>query len=186
MKKLINLSIALSFIISLFSCSVDDVIDDIAIPVPFAVPVSLTSDVPLLVANTDSYVKYPEIPLNLDLNAKIKEQFPSFSINNLKSVKLESLSIQMLSSSNDTDLSVIKNANIYIKTPNLTEKLIATAVNNTNGSVITFTPVSTNPELLEYLKTNQNSLIMEIQGSKLAAATMKLKLDASFKLEVGL
>ena len=168
------------------SCSkVEDLVDEISVPIPFAVPVSLDVEVPFATANTTHYVTYPELPLNLDLDARIKEKYPSLSINNLKSVKVESFNIQYVSSDSGVNLDAVKNARIYIKAPNLDRQLIGTVSNNTNGAVLNFVP-DANTELLDYLKSSQNSLILEVQGSKVAADLMKLKINASFKLEVGL
>lgn len=169
------------------SCSkVEDLIEDISIPIPFSVPVSFDAEIPLATANTTDYVTYPEIPLNLDLDAKIKEQYPSLSINNLKSVKLASFNIQYVSSTGGVKLDAIKNAEIYIKTPSLERKLIAKVTDNLNETILSFTPETTDNELLQFLKSPQNSLILRIQGSKVAADLMKVKIDTSFKLEVGL
>jgi hypothetical protein len=63
------------------------------VPVPFAIPVNIETTIPFVVST--EYVKSPEIPLNLDLDAKIKEKFPSMSINNLKSAKLSSFSVDL-------------------------------------------------------------------------------------------
>ncbi len=168
------------------SCSkVDDLIDNISIPIPFAVPVSFEATVPLAIANTTDPVRTPEIPLNLDLDAKIKEQYPSLSINNLKSVKLNLFTIDYISSENNTKLDVIKDATILIKAPNMDAKVIATATDNISETSISFTPV-TDLQLLDYLKTNQNSFILEIKGRKIALDVAKIKINTSFKIEVGL
>lgn len=99
-------------------------------------------------------------------------------------MKLNSLHMQYISSQFDTKLDVIKDAKIYIKAPNLTEKLIATALNNTNPDTITFTVA--NEELLEYFRTSQNSLIFEIQGRRLSADQITLKINSGFNVKVQL
>lgn len=168
------------------SCSkVEDLIDNISVPIPFSVPVNLEITVPLVIPNTTEDVRSPEIPINLDLDAQIKEKYPSLSINNLKSVKLNLFNITYVSSDNKTKLNVIKNAKILIKAPNMDAKIIAESVNNTSETTINFTPV-TDLQLLNYLKTNQNSIIWEVLGRAEALDVMKLKINASFKLEVGL
>jgi len=168
------------------SCSkVEDLIDNISIPIPFSVPVNLDVTVPLAIANTTDDVKSPEIPINLDLDAQIKGKYPSLSINNLKSVKLDLFTINYVSSEKNTKLNVIKNASILIKAPNMPEKVIAKSENNTSETSINFTPVA-DLQLLDYLKTNQNSIFLVVQGREIALDVMKLKINASFKLEVGL
>lgn len=151
---------------------------------PFDVPFSTTADVPFASVSTTTYTRTPEIPMNIDLNAKIKENNPNFSINNLKSVKLNTLSLDYVSSQLGNKLDVIKNARIYVKAPNQADRLIATAYNNTNPNTITFT--LEDAEILEYFKTNQNSLIIEIQASRITADQIKMNMNAGFKIKVQL
>ena len=55
---------------------------------------------------------------------------------------------------------------------------------NTNPTTITFT--STDAEMLDYFKTNQNSLIVEIQGNYVTADRITMKMDSKFKIKVQL
>ena len=73
--------------------------------------------------------------------------------------RLNTLTVDYISSQLGNKLDVIKSARIYIKAPNQPEKLIATVDNNTNPNSITFT--STDAEMLEYFRTNENSLIID-------------------------
>lgn len=182
MKKL---SLIFGMMVLLFTTSCREIANSVldALP-PFDVPFTTNVTVPLATLSTTSYTRTPEIPMNIDLDEIIKEKNPNFSINNLKSVKLNSLDMQYVSSQFDTKLDVIKNAKIYIKAPNLPEKLIATAMNNTNPDTITFTVA--NEELLEYFRTSQNSLIFEIQGSRLSADQITLKINSGFNVKVQL
>ena len=168
-----------------FTTSCRDIVNSVldVLP-PFDVPFTTTLAVPFANVSTTTYTRTPEIPMNIDLDEIIKEKNPNFSINNLKSVKLNSLNMQYVISQFDTKLDVIKNAKIYIKTPNLPEKLIATAMNNTNPDTITFTVA--NEELLEYFRTSQNSLIFEIQGNRISADQITLKINSGFNVKVQL
>lgn len=167
------------------SCDkVDDIIDDISVPVPFTIPLSFETSIPFATVSTDSYVTYPEIPVNIDVDAKIKEKYPSLSINNLRSAKLDNFTIESMTAS-AIELDAIKDAQIFIKTPELGEIMIAEALNNTSKTSITFTPTP-NTELINYLKSKQNSFIMKIKGSKITAGQLKVKVNAGFKIEVGL
>lgn len=170
-----------------YNCSkVDDIVENISIPIPFSVPTTTDITVPLVIADTINEVTIPEIPLNINFDTDIKEEYPSLSINNLKSAKLSLLSIDYVSSEDSTALSVIKNAKILIKTPNLDEVVMAESTNNTNSSSISFTPVA-DLQLLNYFKTNQNSIILKVKGREEDVDDiMKLKINATFKLEVGL
>lgn len=190
MKKLIINTLTVSTLIvgliSMNSCSkVEDVIDDITIPVPFAIPVNIETEIPFIIST--EYVKSPEVPLNLDLDAKIKEKFPTLSVNNLKSAKLSSFSVDFISSLNDNAIKLdkVKNAKLLIVAPGLPEKPIATVTNNTSESALNFTP-DADAELMDYLKSNQSSIILEIQGSETAATQMKIRINASFRIQVGL
>ena len=180
MKKL---SLVFGMIVLFFTTSCRDIVNSVldVLP-PFDVPFTTNVTVPLATLSTTSYTRTPEIPMNIDLDEIIKEKNPNFSINNLKSVKLNSLNMQYVISQFDTKLDVIKNAKIYIKTPNLPEKLIATAMNNTNPDTITFTVA--NEELLEYFRTSQNSLIFEIQGNRISADQITLKINSGFNVKV--
>ena len=182
MKKL---SFVFGMIVLFFTTSCRDIVNSVldVLP-PFDVPFTTNVTVPLATLSTTSYTRTPEIPMNIDLDEIIKEKNPNFSINNLKSVKLNSLNMQYVISQFDTKLDVIKNAKIYIKTPNLPEKLIATAMNNTNPDTITFTVA--NEELLEYFRTSQNSLIFEIQGNRISADQITLKINSGFNVKVQL
>lgn len=167
------------------SCSkVDEIIDDISVPVPFTIPLSFETTIPFATANTVDLVTYPEIPVNIDVDAKIKEKYPSLSINNLRSAKLDNFSIESSAGSGIT-LDAIKDAEIYLKTPDKAEVKIATATGNTSNTSITFTP-TVNLELIDYLKSKQNSFILKIRGSRIAAGSMKIKVNTGFKIEVGL
>lgn len=190
MKKLsfhiMTASALLLGISAMNSCSkVADIIDNITIPVVITVPLSFDAQIPLAITNTTDYVKYPEIPMNLDLDSQIKANYPSLSVNNIKSAKLVSFNIEYVSSTNNTKLNVIQNARIYIKTPELSELLIATADNNTSETTINFTPVP-DVDISSYLKSKQNSLIFEIQGREIAADLLNIKINSSFRIEAGL
>ncbi|WP_332033892.1 hypothetical protein, partial [Kaistella sp.] len=73
---------------------------------------------------------------------------------------------------------------IYIKAPNQPEKLIATVVNNTNQNTITFSVPD--EELINYFRTNQNSLIFEIQANAVSADQITMKINSDFKVKVQL
>lgn len=182
MKKLTLLS---GIIALFFTTSCRDVVNSVLdILPPFEVPFNTMIDVPFAAISTTSYTRTPEIPMNINLDAKIKEQNPKFSINNLKSVKLSTLSLNYVSSQLGNKLDVINNARIYLKAPNQNERLIATAYNNTNPNTITFT--LTDEEILEYFRTNQNSLIIEIQASRVTADQIKMDINSGFKIKVQL
>ena len=122
--------------------------------------------------------------MNINLDAEIKANNPNFSINNVKSVKLSTLSLDYVNSELGTKVDVIKNARIYVKAPNQAERLIATAYNNTNPTTITFN--TTDDEILDYFKTSQNSLIIEMQASEVTADQITMKMNSSFKIKVEL
>ena len=182
MKKL---SLLAGLVLMLFLTSCRDIVNSVldVLP-PFEVPFTTELEVPFASVSTTSYTKTPDIPMNIDLDAKIKENDPRFSINNLKSVQLSSLSIDYVSSSLGNKLDVIKNARIYLKAPNKEEILIATSYNNTNPDTIVFTP--TDADVLEYFRTNQNDLVIEIQGSRITADKITMKLNTGFKVKVQL
>lgn len=182
MKKL---SLITGLLVLFFTTSCRDIVNSVldVLP-PFDVPFSSTIAVPFAAVSTTTYTRTPEIPMNIDLDAKIKQNNPNYSINNLKSVKLNTLSIDYVSSTLDTKLNVIKNARIYLKSPNQPELLIATAYNNTNPNTITFSVPD--EELLNYFKTSQNSLIFEIQASTPTADQITMKLNTGFKVKVQL
>ncbi len=182
MKKL---SLLMGMLILLITTSCRDIVNTVldALP-PFDVPFTTTVTVPFVNVSTTTYTRTPEIPMNINLDAKIKENNPNYSINNLKSVKMSTLSMDFISSTVDTKLDVIKNARVYIKAPNQPEKLIATVVNNTNPTTVTFTVPD--EELINYFKTSQNSLIFEIQASAVAADQITMKMNTGFKVKVQL
>ena len=182
MKKL---SLLASIFVLFLMTSCRDIVNSVldVLP-PFDVPFSTTLDVPFAAVSATAYTKMPDIPMNIDLDTKIKENNPNFSINNLKSVKLNTLSMEYVSSTLGNKLDVIKNAKIYIKAPNQTERLIATAYDNTNPNMITFN--LEDAEILEYFRTNQNYLVIEIMGSRVTADQLKIKMNASFKIKVQL
>ena len=182
MKKL---SFLLTIFVLTFTTSCGDIINTVldVLP-PFNVPFTNTFQVPFASVSTTTYTRTPEIPMNIDLDAKIKENNPNFSINNLKSVKLNTLTLDYVNSQLGSRLDVIKNARIYIKAPNQPERLIATAYNNTSPTTITFS--TDDAEVLEYFRTNQNSIIFEIQSSTATADQITMKLNAGFKVKAQL
>ena len=168
------------------SCSkVEDIIDDISVPIPFTIPLSFETTIPFATADTTELVPYPEVPVNIDVDSKIKEKYPSLSINNLKSAKLDNFSIESIATGSTINLDAIKDAEIWFKTPDKPEVKIATATGNANPTNINFTP-EPNVNLIDYLKSKQNSVILKIRGSRIDAGTMKIKVNAGFKIEVGL
>ena len=169
--------------VTLTSCDrANDAIDNIAIPLPFDIPVSYTTDIPFASVKTDSYLTYPEIKMDLDVNSEIKKRYPQLSVNNLKSVKLSAINIELVSSTY-TKLDAVQNAKLYIKTPTLEKTLAATVENNTGTDKIVFTP--TDAELIEYFKSPQNSIVLEIQGRKLSLDKFTIKINPTFKIAVG-
>ena len=182
MKKL-SLIFGLFAMLIVSSCRdiVNNVLD--ALP-PFDVPFSTNVPVPLAAVSTTTYTRTPEIPMNINLDAKIKENNPNYSINNLKSVKLSTLKVDFVSSTLDTRLNAIRNARIYVKAPNQPERLIATAYDNTNPDTITFTVVD--EELINYFRTNENSLIFEVMASTPTADQLTVRISSGFKIRVQL
>jgi len=182
MKKL---SLLTGIFVLFFTTSCRDIVNTVLdILPPFDVPFTTNLQVPFASISTTTYTRTPEIPMNIDLNAKIKENNPNYSINNLKSVRLNTLSIDYVNSQLGNKLDVIKNARIYVKAPNQEERLIATAFNNTNPNTITFT--TNDVEILEYFRTNQNSIIFEIQSSTVTADQITMKMNVGFKVKVQL
>lgn len=182
MKKL---SLIFGIFAMLITSSCREIVNTVldALP-PFDVPFSTNLTVPLAAVSTTAYTRTPEIPMNINLDAEIKENNPNYSINNLKSVKLNTLKVDYVNSQLDTRLNVIKNARIYVKAPNQAERLIATAYDNTNPETITFSVLD--EELLNYFKTNQNSLIFEVMASTPTADQMTVKMTSGFKIRVQL
>ncbi|MNY15206.1 hypothetical protein D3C86_1484080 [compost metagenome] len=101
----------------------------------------------------------------------------------MKAAKLESFSIEALEG-NAIPLDAIKDAEVYMKAPNLPDVLIGSITNNTNATKINFTP--TNEDLINHLKSKQNSFFLKIRGSKVTAGNMKIKINTGFRIEVGL
>ncbi|WP_148041451.1 hypothetical protein [Kaistella daneshvariae] len=182
MKRL-SLIVGMFALIFLSSCReiVNTVLD---IFPPFEVPFSTQISAPFVGVSTTSYTKVPEIGMNINLDDQIKARNPKYSIRNVKSVKMSELTATYVSSSQGTKLDVIKNARIYVKSGNLPDKLIASVENNTNPNQIVFT--TTNSEIVDYFQTNQNSLVIEVQGSKVAADQITMKLNAVFKVRAEL
>ena len=182
MKKL---SLIMGMLVLFFTTSCRDVVNTVldVLP-PFDVPYSTTMSVPLVGVSTTTYTRTPEIPMNIDLDAQIKQNNPNYSINNLKSVKMSTLSINYVSSQGSSKMDVIKNAKIYLKAPNQPEKLIATVLNNTSPDTVTFSVPD--EELLNYFRTNQNSLIFEFQASRVTADQITMKINSGFKVKVQL
>ena len=182
MKKITLLT---SLLLVFFATSCRDIVNSVldVLP-PFNIPFSSTIQVPFASMSTTTYTRTPEIPMNIDLNARIKEQNANFSINNLKSVKLNTLSLDYVSSTLGNQLDVIKNARIYVKAPNQEERLIGAVTDNTNPTTITFS--ISDVEILEYFRTNQNSIIFELQSSRATADQLTMKLNAGFKVKVQL
>lgn len=188
MRRLITNLVVVSAVIAggsvTNSCSkVEDIIDEISVPIPFTIKMDFNTEFPFATDNTTDMVPYPEIPLNIDVDAKIKEQYSSLSINNLKAAKLESFSIQAIEG-NGIPLDAIKDAEVYFKAPQLDEVLIGSVSNNTNPTIINFNPTDAN--LINHLKSKQNSVYLKIRGSRVEVGNMKVKINTGFRIEVGL
>ncbi|MGA9213551.1 hypothetical protein [Kaistella sp.] len=151
---------------------------------PFDVPYSKSLDVPFAIVSATEFTRTPEIAMNIDLDAKIKEKKPNLSIKNLKSVKMNTLSLNYVSSKLGNKLELIKNAKIYLKAPNQEERLIATSFNNTDPNTIIFNV--NDEEILEYFRTTENSLIFEIQASNKSTDVIKIKGISGFKIKIKL
>ena len=72
MRKLITNVIVVSALFAAGSftnsCSkVEDIIDDISVPVPFSIPVTTDVEIPYVLST--EFLRTPAIPLNLDLDA---------------------------------------------------------------------------------------------------------------------
>lgn len=189
MRKLIVGSIMLSVL--LFSagisnsCSkVDDIID-ITIPVPFAINNNFDADIPFVI--TTEYVVLPDMPLNLNLDEEIKSRFQNMSVNNLKSAKLSSFSIDYISSSNNNKIKLnkVKDAELWIKAPNVGEIKVASVSNNTSETALNFTP-DADLELMNYLKSSQASIYLKMRGTESVATQMKIRINSAFKIQVSL
>lgn len=192
MKKLLTSSILAAAIIagsiSLNNCGkVEDLIDNISIPVPFSIPVNLNNiDIPVVVST--EFLKSPNIPLGLDLDAEIKKRFSNMSVNNVKSAKLVSFSIARVSSTDpNVTFAAITDAELYISAPNQADRLVATVTNNTSADALNFTPITTDPdaELMSYLKSSDAAIYLRIKGNANRVSQMRINIASSFKIEVG-
>ena len=182
MKKL---SIILPIFALLFLRSCRDIANSVLdILPPFNTSFSSTQQVPFAAVSTTSYTRTPEIPMNVDMDAKIKEQNSKYGIDNLKSVRMTSLTATYIGSKLGVKLDAVKNMRIYIKAPNLPEKLIATADNNTSADKIVFT--TTNADIADYFKTKENSLIIEVMGNYASADIVTIQMDAGFEVRAQL
>lgn len=186
MKKLITNTILASSLLTGISfansCSkVEDIINDITIPVPFDIPVNIDSDIPFVVS-TD-YVKSPNISLNLDLDKEIKDRFQGNLT--VKSAKLTSFSISQVSSVGGITLKAVSDAKLWIAAPGQVDQVIANVTNNTSETALSFTP-DPNVEIMSYLKSTQASIYLEVKGPENKADQMKIKINSSFKIQVGL
>ena len=184
MKKLLLKPLFVFGLLSVFLFTLTSCDGDEGIPVPFDIPMTVEQTLPFATVNTTSYIRYPEIALNLDVDAAIKEKYSKLSINNLKSAKLTVFSIDYLSSKLGKKLDIINGAKIYLKAPNLPEVMIGTVENNTNATTIDIKTIDA--ELIDYLKSKQNSLILEIKGSETSLDELKVNLKPVFKINVGL
>ena len=192
MKKLLTNSILASALligsITINSCGkVEDIIDNITIPVPFAINVNKNNiDTPLIVST--QYIKSPNIPLGINLDQEIKNRFQNMSSANVKSAKLASFSITQLSSTSGTKLNAISDAQLVISASNLPDKIIATVSNNVSAETLNFTPVTTEPdsELMDYLKSQDASIYLNFKGPENKVDQMKVNINSSFKIQVGL
>ncbi len=169
----------------LFATSCRDAVNTILDSLdPFQVPFNSTLDVPFATVSTTEYFTTPELPMNIDLASEIKKVYSNASVSNLKSVNLSLLKITYVSSNLGNKLDVIKNAQIYIKSPNLPDKLIAEVTNNTNPTEISFQ--MSEADIADYFRTNKNSLIIKIMGSRASADQIKMDLRTAFKIRVQL
>ncbi len=188
-KTILNLITIFSIviaIISIGSCSKeDDLINIIEVDVPISIITNTEVDVPFAVSTEET--AFPDMPLNLELETRIKEKYPSLSISNLKSAKLSSFSIDLLSSSDEEVLlNKVKSAELWIKTPNnTTGEKIATVENNVSTTSLNFTPFA-DVELMDYLKSSNASLYLKVKGTEVAVAQMKTRVNSSFTIQVGL
>ena len=182
MKKL---SIILPIFALLFLRSCRDIANSVLdILPPFNTSFSSTQQVPFAAVSTTSYTRTPEIPMNVDMDAKIKEQNSKYGIDNLKSVRMTSLTATYISSKLGVKLDAVKNMRIYIKAPNLPEKMIATVDNNNSADKIVFT--TTNADIADYFKTKENSLIIEVMGNYASADIVTIQMDAGFEVRAQL
>ncbi|MPS72849.1 MAG: hypothetical protein E2590_06785 [Chryseobacterium sp.] len=173
-------------VIGVSSCSkTEDAVEDITVPVPLSINTNTEIEIPFAVSTEE--VVFPDMPLNLDVEAKIKEEFPALSINNLKSAKLSSFSIDFLSSSNADSIKLNKvlSAKLLIKAPDLSDKEIATVENNTSETSLNFTPIA-DVELMDYLKSSNHSLYLKVTGTEIAETQMKVRVNSAFTIQVGL
>lgn len=171
---------------SLTSCDrVKDAVDNVAVPVPFSIKPNIPEQtIPFASIPTTGFYPIP-VTLNVDIDSEIKKQNSSFSINNIKSAKLEAMNIVLVKNTLTAKLDAIKSAKLYLKTPTSDKILVATAEGvQITADKIDFTPVDA--ELIEYFKSKENSLIVEMQGAKVAAGEMTLKINPSFRIKVGL
>lgn len=182
MKKLtLVLGIAIFLMISSCRDTVNAALDNLP---SFTIPFTTTIQAPFLPISDTNYTPSPEIPMNIDLDSEIKKQNPNFSVNNMKSVKLNEMTVDLVDGAMNYQLNIIKNAKLYIKSPNQPEKLIATVTNNTHKTRLTF--VTNDTELIDYFRTNQNSLIIEVLGIRISAEIFTLKLNTAFKIRAQL
>lgn len=184
MKKILLKTLFIFGFLSAISFTLMSCDNDEGVPVPFDIPLTVEQSLPFATVNTTTYLRYPEVSLNLDVDAAIKDKYSKLSIDNLKSAKLSAFTIDYLSSQLGNKLDMISGAKIYLKTPDLPEVLIGTVENNTNPNTITINTVDT--ELIEYLKSKQNSLILEVKGAKTSLDELKVNLKPVFKINIGL
>lgn len=122
------------------SCErVKEAVEDVSIPAPFPISFSFEEEIPFATFATPDLLPYPPINLNVDVDQLIKEQYPAFGANNIKEAYLQNFKVEYISSMLGTKLDIIKDAEIYLKTPDLPPVLVAKVTGNTSQDKIDFT-----------------------------------------------
>ncbi|GEM_PF-3584550 len=167
------------------SCDrVEDVIEAAADPVPLIARFPFVVEVPMADIPADSYATSPEIDLDFDIDAKIKEFYPDLSVANMQSAKIEELTIELVETSGPK-LSAIKNTKVYIQLPQENRRvLLGEALNNTDPDKLVFT-VNKDVDVTEFLKHKENALVLEAQAYQpIENFTFKVRIRPVFSINV--
>lgn len=183
-SKLISLFVFLG--IFLFT-SCDD--DNKGIKAPINIPTPIKNvEIPFASAKDLKIPVIPPIYLDFDADKYIRENAAPASLDNVKSAKLKSFTIELEDSSFIGDLSAIKDAEIYLKSENPAQEelKVAWVKDNTNDKKLEF-EVDSSKDLLPYFKAEKQYIVVRnIVGAKGSLTTFTVKLIPEWEMSFGL
>jgi len=140
------------------------------------------------ITSTSEVTIIGEEEYNFDLENIIKQNAPSFSISNIKEVKLHSVKVELTNGDADNNFQNLETLQVEVSATGLQNKIAAEVTNNPNTYSLSLNVpvVGGSIDLKNYFTKQQFTYRLKAKARKTTTKVLKAKITADYSFVVGL